>query len=89
MKKELLQKARELESEIWHTEQSLVDINIVLENYDEFGSSIEFKNNKTGFSRSFGSKKFNFRKDLKALLSCMKEELSQELDLLKEKFDKL
>ena len=52
-----LKKAQILSSDIWQTERDIDDINNILLDYNNFGSTILFVRNKDSYSRSFGSKK--------------------------------
>lgn len=89
MKAETLKKARELESLIWYAEQGLESLKVVIEDFDNFGSSLQFKRNKDDVTKSFGSKKFNFKKELLPILNNMFLETSKELESLKTELEYL
>jgi len=89
MTKEQLKNARTLKSEIWGLERYIKDINNILFDYENFGSKIEFKRNKDGYSRSFGSKKGNFKEPLKLLLEDIRKDKEQELKELNKQFENL
>ena len=89
MNEKKLREAQLLSSDIWQIEGDINDIGKIIEDYDNFGSTIEFKRNKDSYSRSFGSKKNKFKEDLKNLLIDLKKTKQQELIVLKEEFAKL
>ena len=84
-----LKLARELESDIYQTDRDIKDINVILKDYSNFGSTITFLRNKDGFSRSFGSKKNDFRIPLEQLLIRLRNNLEKKLETLKIKFKEL
>lgn len=84
-----LKKARELESDIWQTERDIEDINKILKDYNNFGSEVTFRRNSDSYSRSFGSKKNDFREDLENLLIGLKISKEKELINLKQEFSEL
>tara|TARA_R110000868_G_scaffold179968_2_gene420426 strand:+ start:3557 stop:3826 length:270 start_codon:yes stop_codon:yes gene_type:complete len=89
MTQQQLKKARFIESDIWQTERDIEDINKILKDYENFGSTIEFKRNKDGYSRSFGSKKNNFKPELEQLLIRLRNQLEKDLIKLKNDFEKI
>lgn len=89
MKKNILQKARQLESDIWQTERDIKDIGVILSEYDTFGSTVSFIRNSSGYTRSFGSKKYNFKTELEQLVIRLRNQLEKDLVILKEEFEKL
>ena len=84
-----LKEARLIDCEINACKSDIADIDAILNDYDSFGSTIEFKRNKDGFMRSFGSKKHNFREELKFILVTMRKAKAIEIDMLKDKFEKI
>lgn len=89
MTEKQLKRAREIESEIWNAERDIQDISKILLDYNGFGSDISFKRNSDGFSRSFGSKKYDFKLALAPILSNIQLELQLNLTALQEEFKKL
>jgi hypothetical protein len=89
MTKEQLKKARQIESDIWQIERDVSDIQDILNDYENFGSTVEFKRNKDGYSRSFGSKKNNFKPELEQLLIRLRNQLEKDLITLNEDFKKI
>jgi hypothetical protein len=89
MKQEILQKAKNLENSIWYCKQDLESIKIVIEDFDNFGSCLQFKRNKDGLTKSFGSKKFDFKKELLLILNSMSAEISEELKRLNKELENL
>ena len=89
MNADTLKKANALQYEIYNAEKDLKDIKYLLEEYDTFGSTITFKRNSDEHSRSFGSKKFQFKAELKDVLKKMNNQLVFELKELNNKLEKL
>ena len=79
-------KISELKWEIERKIDDLISVNNILNDYDNFGSDITFKRNKDSYSRSFGSKKFNIKSELKQVLLSVQKQLKEELELLENKF---
>ena len=89
MTTEQLQKANYLNNSIRNLEDDIKAINEILLDYNNFGSNITFKRNSDGFSRSFGSKKNNFRNPLKEILVSLKKEIESVLLALTEELKNL
>lgn len=84
-----LKEARELESQIWQLESDQTAIEKILEDYNNFGSSITFLRNSDKYSRSFGSKKNRMRDALKVILENMHSDNIKELQELENKFNSI
>ena len=80
MTPETLKKAQNLNNSIWHCKNDLENIQTVIDDFDSFGSSLQFKRNKDGITKSFGSKKFDFKKELLSMLHSMSVGISEELE---------
>lgn len=90
MNEDKLRKANNLNNQISNVKRDIEDIDLILLDYESMGSSIEFRKNSNGWSRSFGSKKYGFREDLmRGVLDAMRERLVIELAELKAEFEKL
>ncbi len=89
MTPETLKKAQSLNNSIWHCKNDLENIQTVIDDFDNFGSSLQFKRNKDGITKSFGSKKFDFKKELLSMLHSMSVGISEELEDLNKQLAKL
>lgn len=89
MNKKQLEKAQYLDWEISQLEQNIKDIDLIISEYDKFGSVITFKRNSDDFSKSFGTKKFNLKPKLLDILINIKNNEQKTLIELKEKFEKI
>ena len=89
MTPEQLRRANTLNNTISNLNDDIKGINEILLDYNNFGSNISFKRNSDGFSRSFGSAKYHFRKPLKEILISLKESTESELLVLMEEFQNL
>lgn len=74
MTPETLKKAQLLNNLIWAFERDLESISEVLDDFDNYGSSIQFIRNKDDNKKSFGSKKFDFKGKLFPILVSIKEQ---------------
>ena len=84
-----LKKAKILSWNIWQIEKDIDDINNILLDYDNFGSTISFVRNKDSYSRSFGSKKNDLRVSIEQMMTKLRNELEINLINLKQEFSKL
>jgi len=89
MTPETLKKAQNLNNSIWHCENDLKSILEVIEDFDNFGSTIQFKRNRDDNSKSFGSKKFKFKDKLLPILNSIFIEASEELNSLRKELEEL
>lgn len=89
MNKKLLETARFLENDICNLKREIEDLKYVIENYNKLGSNISFKSNSENNSKSFGSKKFNFKNDLKLIVEKILIQSEKELIKLKKEFKDL
>lgn len=89
MTEEKLRKALDLRNSIDRIEDDIRAINIILDDYDNFGSDITFKKNSTGYSRSFGTKKYDGKGFLKSFLLFVLEESYKKLVLSKKEMELL
>ena len=90
MNEEKLRIANDLNNSMSNVRRDIEDIDTILEDYENMGSSMEFRKNSNGFSRSFGSKKYGFRDDLvKLILIGIREKLEEDLAKLGAEFAKL
>lgn len=89
MTPETLKKAQTLNNEIWYIEKDIQDLNEILNDYDSFGSSINFKRNKDLNNKSFGSKKYSFKLELKLILEKLLIDANKELLVKKSELEKL
>ncbi len=83
MDKKTLDKARFLENDIYNLDRDCKDMMEILSDFDKFGSEITFKRNKDGNTRSFGSKKYNFKEKLREVLETLYSETQQNLVIKK------
>lgn len=89
MTPETLKKAQNLNNSIWYCKEDLKNIQIVIKDFDNFSSSLQFKRNKDGMTKSFGSKKFDFKKELLSMLHSMTVGISEELEGLNKQLEEL
>lgn len=90
MDESLLKRANDLRNRIDYVQRDINDIDKIVAESESMGSSIEFRRNDTGWSRSFGSKKYGFKTELvTALLTEVRERLVAELEELKTEFKNL
>ena len=89
MNEKKLRDAQVLSSNIWQTERDIDDINKILADYDNFGSTISFLRNSDNYSRSFGSKKNDLKVSIEQMMIKLKNKSEKELIDLKGKFSKL
>lgn len=88
MDKDILKKANALNWEISSLEGTISNIDMVLVNYDQYRSNLDFRSEKhVGFS--LGSKKYNFKQELKDLITKVKADLLLEKEGLEDKLRKL
>lgn len=84
-----LQRANTINNDIYNATRTAEDIKAILDSYDSWGSSIEFTNNRSSQSRSYGSKKFGFKPQLKTILEYMRLQCEEEVRTLTDEFNKL
>lgn len=89
MTEKQLKEAQQVSYEMSTCQRDIDDIDIILEDFDNFGSKVEFIRNSDGFSRSFGSKKHGVREQLNYVLSRIREAKVLEVATLKDKFEKI
>lgn len=77
MDKTTLAKANKISSEISQIDTTVRGIDNVLENYDQYRSSISLQS-EHGVSFSLGAKKHNFKEEVRAILEKVKAEALAE-----------
>lgn len=89
MTDEKIRKGYNLKNSISSKEIDIKDLETIIDDYKNFGSTLNFKRNSDGYNRGFGSKTHKFKEKLTPIIIDLLKEYREDLVILKSKYKNL